>query len=134
MRDLFAACDPRDLDIELVQRRFLNRSIIGIVLIEGRLCFSYYLESGEKLVKGGIGYLCFFEESFLSGEFRKRVLELPMFVRGGRVEYVLCERDYEKARYLFVRIIEEQGSAYQYKFDLIRTYLTQILHLVMKMG
>ena len=136
MKDLFAACDLKDPDMDLLQNGFLNRSIFGIVLIEGGLWFTYFSEFGsiDKLVKGGIGYLCFFEESFLSGLLRKRVLELPMFTPGNRVEYVLSEQDREKAILLFLRIIDEQDSSYQYKFDLIRTYLTQLLHLVMKMG
>ena len=137
MKDLFSACDLKDLDIDLLQDRFLNRPIFGIVLIEKcRLCFSYFLEfsSKDKLVKSGMGYLCVFEESFLSGLLRKRVLELPMFTPGSSVEYVLSEQDYEKTRHLFEKMIYEQNSSYQYKFDLIRTYLTQMLHLIMKMG
>lgn len=139
MRDLFAACDLKVPDIDLLQNRFLHRSIFGIVLIGGgecRLCFSYFSEfsSGDKLIKGDIGYLCVFEESFLSGLLRKKVLELPMFAPGSRVEYVLSEQDHEIASRLFLRIIQEQNSSYQYKFDLIRTYLTQMFHLVMKMG
>ena len=139
MKDLLLACDIKDLDIELLQIRFLNKSIFRIELIEGgeyRLSFSYFPEFSSKdvLVKDGIGYLCAFEGSFLSGLLIKRVLELPMFAPGTSVEYVLSERDCEKTRHLFLRIIEEQDSSYQYKFDLIRTYLTQMLHLVMKRG
>lgn len=136
MKELFAACDLKDLDIDLLQSRFLNRSIFGIVLMEGGLCFSYFPEFGlgDKPGKGRIGYLCFFAESFLSGLLRKRILELPMFAPGNRVEYVLSERDREKAILLFLKIIQEQDSTYPYKFDLIRTYLTQLFHLVMKMG
>jgi AraC family transcriptional activator of pobA len=136
MNGLFAACALKDPDIDLLQNRFLNRPIFGIVLIEGGLCFSYFPEFGlsNKPVKGGIGYLCFFAESFLSGLLRKRILELPMFAPGNSVEYVLSEQDHEKAILLFLKIIDEQDSSYQYKFDLIRTYLSQLLHLVMKMG
>lgn len=152
MKDRFAAGDLKTLDIELLQDRFLNKSVFGIVLIEGgnaglcsgptnrkekcRLCFSYFSDfsSRDKLVKSGPGYLCVFEKSFLSGLLRERVLKLPMFTPGSSVEYVLSEQDYEKVSHLFLRIIQEQNSSYQYKFDLIRTYLTQLLHLVMKMG
>jgi hypothetical protein len=136
MKGLFAACDLKDPDIDLLQNRFLSRSIFGIALIEGSLCFSYFPEfsSRDKLVKSGIGYLCVFEESFLSGLLRKRVLELPMFAPGGSVEYVLSENAYEKASHLFLKMLYEQNSPYQYKFDLIRTYLTQMLHLGMKKG
>ena len=135
MNDLFAACDREYLDMDLLRSRFLDRATFGIGLIEGRLCFSYFpkFRSGDRLVKSGIGYLCVFEESFLSGLLRKRVLELPMFAPGSSVEYVLSEQDHEKANHLFGRIVQEQDSSYQYKFDLIRTYLTQMLHLVMKM-
>lgn len=138
MKALFAAGDLKDLDIDGLQNRFLNRSIFGIGLIDGgecRLCFSYFSEfrSGDKLVRSGIGYLCIFEGSFLSGSLRKRVLELPMFTPGSSVEYGLSEQDCEKASHLFLRITQEQHSSYPYKFDLIRTYLTQMLHLVMKM-
>ena len=108
----------------------------GIALIEGRLSFSYFSEfsSMDKLVKSGNGYLCVFEETFLSGMLRKRVLDLPMFTPGRNVAYVLSEADHEKASQLFEKMIYEQHSSYPYKFDLIRTYLTQMLHLVMKMG
>ena len=136
MKGLFAACNLKDPDVDLLQNRFLNRSMFGIVLSEGGLCFSYFSEfgSGDKLIKRGVGYLCVFEESFLSGLLSKRVLELPMFAAGSGLEYVLSGRDHEKATHLFLRMIDEQHSSYQYKFDLIRTYLTQMLHLVMKMG
>lgn len=137
MKGLFAAGDLKDLNIDLFQKSFLNKSIFRILLTEGRectLCFSYFPEfsSGDKLVKSGMGSLCIFEESFLSGLLRKRVLELPMFSPGTNKEYVLSEQDYEKASRLFLRVIQEQNSSYQYKFDLIRTYLIQMLHLVMK--
>ena len=133
MKGLFAACDLKDPDIDRFQRRFLNRSVFGIVLTEGSLGFSYFPEfsSGDRLAKGNIGYLCFFEESFLSALLSKKVLELPMFASG--TEYALSEPDRESVVQLFLKIIQEQESSYQYKFDLIRTYLTQLLHLVMKM-
>jgi hypothetical protein len=139
MKDLFTACDLKDPDIDLLQERFLNRPVFGIMLIEGgeyRLSFSYFSEfsSGAELVKSGNGYLCVFEESFLSGLLRKRVLELPMFTPGNNAAYVLSGEDHEKACQLFEKMIYEQHSSYQYKYDLIRTYLTQMFHLVMKMG
>ena len=136
MNGLFAASDLKGPDIDLLQSPFLNRPIFGMVLMEGRLCFSYFPEFGlrNKLVKGGIGYWCFFEESFLSGLLRERILELPMFAPGNSVGYLLSERDREKAVLLFLKMIDEQDSTYQYKFDLIRTYLTQLFHLVMRMG
>jgi len=139
MNGPFAACHLKDLDIDLLQKRFPNKSIFRIILIEGgecRLCFSHFSEfsSGDKLVKSGIAYLCVFEGSFLSGLLRKRILELPMFAPDRSIEYVLSEQDHENAIQLFLKMIHEQHSSYQYKFDLIRTYLTQMLHLVMKMG
>jgi len=139
MKDLFTSGDLKDLDIDLLQSRFLNRPVFGIVLIEGRECrlsFSYFSEfsSGDQLAKSGMGYLCVFEESFLSGLLRKRILELPMFTPGNSVGYILSEEDHVSASLLFEKMIYEQGSSYPYKFDLIRTYLTQMLHLAMKMG
>jgi hypothetical protein len=64
---------------------------------------------------------------FIPPGFRQRVqslVELTSFeVRG---------KDYQNGIQLFSRILHEQSSGYLYKHDLIRTYLSQILHLALK--
>jgi len=73
------------------------------------------------------GYICLFMPHFIPPGFRQRVqslVELTSFeVRG---------KDYQNGIQLFSRILHEQSSGYLYKHDLIRTYLSQILHLALK--
>ena len=138
MKDAFAACDLRYLDLESLKTRFFNRPVLGIALVndgKSSLTFSYVSQfySGDDLMIGNTGYLCVFERSFLPELLRKKVLQLSMFALGKSSEYHLSVKDYEKTLRLFEKMTYEQNSSYQYKFDLIRTYLAQIIHLVMKM-
>lgn len=74
------------------------------------------------------GYIILFKPQFIPPGFRQKVQSLaeltPYEVRG---------KDYQNGAQLFLRILHEQTSGYLYRHDLIRTYLSQILHLALKM-
>lgn len=79
------------------------------------------------------GYFCIFRESFLTEMGRYALKDLPMFNPRGKPSYKLPPELEKEVERLFIKMLEEIGSDYRGKYDLIRNYLMEMLHLVMKM-
>jgi AraC family transcriptional regulator, transcriptional activator of pobA len=76
------------------------------------------------------GFFCIFTESFM---MEKSFGDLPMFTPGGNPLYRLTEAQHEEIASLFRTMLREIDSAYTYKYDLLRSYTTQIVHFALKM-
>ncbi|GLU42585.1 helix-turn-helix domain-containing protein [Allomuricauda sp. NBRC 101325] len=80
------------------------------------------------------GYFCVFTESFLSKDKSGIILEkLPLFQPGGFPILNISDDEYEEVEQLFKKIERELSSDYAFKFDLIRAYVTELLHLGQKL-
>ncbi len=80
------------------------------------------------------GYFCVFTESFLSKDKSGIILEkLPLFQPGGFPILNISDEDYLEIEQLFKKIEREQSSDYSLKFDLIRAYVIELLHLGQKL-
>ena len=77
-------------------------------------------------------YCCIIREAFLSKIFRKNIHRLPMFTQGGQHEYQLSFEQYTLLSSIFRKLGEETSSSYLYKDDLIRNYISQIIHVALK--
>lgn len=80
------------------------------------------------------GYFCVFTESFLSKDKSGVILEkLPLFQPGGFPILNISDDDFAEIEQLFKKIERELSSDYPFKFDLIRAYVTELLHLGQKL-
>lgn len=87
----------------------------------------------ERLTGDPTGYFCIFKEGFFNEKIRGGIGDLPMFQPGGKPSYVLNAVQEANIAGLFEKMLDEIGSGYVYKFDLIRNYITEMLHSALKM-
>lgn len=80
------------------------------------------------------GFFCVFTESFLSKDKSGVILEtLPIFHPGGYPVLSLSNDEYPEVEQLFVKMEKEISSDYPFKFDLIRAYVIELLHMGQKL-
>jgi AraC family transcriptional activator of pobA len=80
------------------------------------------------------GYFCVFTEEFLLPASGGMVLqELPVFQPGGQPLLLLSEADYSANISIFEKMTQELASGYAYKYDLLRAYLLELIHLGQKL-
>ncbi|WP_108244886.1 helix-turn-helix domain-containing protein [Muricauda brasiliensis] len=80
------------------------------------------------------GFFCVFTESFLSKDKSGVILEtLPIFHPGGYPVLSLSNDEYPEVEQLFVKMEKEISSNYPFKFDLIRAYVIELLHMGQKL-
>ncbi|MFC5411252.1 helix-turn-helix domain-containing protein [Larkinella bovis] len=79
------------------------------------------------------GFFCIFKEAFFTEKIRGNLHELPMFANGGKPAYVLNSAQDEQVSQLFQKMLTEIASDYPYKYDLLRNYVTELIHYALKM-
>ena len=76
------------------------------------------------------GYFCVFTDEFLLPANGKVVLhEMPVFQPGVCPVFPLPEADYAAIEVIFEKMAREITSDYVYKYDLLRAYLLELIHL-----
>jgi AraC family transcriptional activator of pobA len=90
----------------------------------------YTVESDFENVSG---FFCIFTESFFSGKIRGSLQEFPMFAPGGKPAYFLNAEQDKQVTQIFEKMREEISSDYVYKYDLLRNYVTELIHYALKM-
>jgi AraC-like DNA-binding protein len=78
------------------------------------------------------GFFCIFKEAFFTEGLRGGLHELPMFKVGGKPAYLLDEGQNQAISQLFEKMIAEINSDYQYKYVLLRSYITELIHTALK--
>ncbi|MBC6612535.1 helix-turn-helix transcriptional regulator [Hymenobacter sp. BT507] len=80
------------------------------------------------------GYFCVFTPEFLLPAKSGVVLEeLPLFKAEGYPVFQLSEEVGARVESAFRRMEEEMASDYAYKYDLLRTYVLELIHLGQKL-
>jgi AraC family transcriptional activator of pobA len=80
------------------------------------------------------GYFCLFTDEFFSVDGRTKSLqELPMFAVGGTPVFFLTAEQVSFVSNLFTNMLTEIQSEYVYKYDLLRSYASLIIHEALKM-
>lgn len=79
------------------------------------------------------GFFCIFKEAFFTEKIRGGLQELPMFATGGKPTYVLNPSQDAHVSQLFGKMFDEINSDYPYRYDLIRNYVTELIHYALKM-
>ena len=78
------------------------------------------------------GAFCIFRESFFTEMLRRNIHELPMFAPGGTPTYSLNAEQEVYVSQVFDKMLGEINSDYRYKYDLLRNYLTELIHYALK--
>jgi len=79
------------------------------------------------------GYTCLFAEDFLKvGDRSESILQSPLFQFGGTPILKVNTLQKETLKAIFEKMIDEQGSDYLYKDELIRNYIQLIIHEALK--
>jgi AraC family transcriptional activator of pobA len=80
------------------------------------------------------GHFCVFTEAFLLPAKSGVVLdELPIFQAGGHPLFQVSDEQSAEIDALFRKMHREIGSNYAYKYDLLRTYLLELIHIGQKL-
>jgi AraC family transcriptional activator of pobA len=87
----------------------------------------------EPLDEAQTGFFCIFTEAFLQRLGGTPPQELPMFRPGGQPVYFLTDAQAAALGPLFEKMTAELDSDYAYKYDLLRTYVLELLHSALKL-
>ena len=80
------------------------------------------------------GCFCIFTDEFLQpAKGGVLVEELPLFRPGAHPVIELTEPEYQAVEAILQKMRQEIASDYAYKYDLLRTYLVELIHLVQKL-
>ena len=130
--------------------RYSRRDFYKISLIRGTNIFHYADKSleitgttlmffnpqvpytWESRSEDKTGFFCIFKEAFFTEKLRGNINELPMFTAGGKPSYILNSEQDGHVSQIFLKMLEEINSDYRYKYDLLRNYVTELIHYALK--
>ncbi|MDR6562460.1 AraC-like DNA-binding protein [Arcicella sp. BE140] len=98
-----------------------------LIFFNPQVPYTWELISGETT-----GFFCIFKEAFFTENLRSNINDLPMFKIGGKPAFLLNEAQDEYLSGIFLKMMTEINSDYRYKYDLIRNYVTEMIHAAMK--
>ena len=129
---------------------YSRRDFYKITLIRGRNLYHYADKSIEidgptlvffnpqvpytwQAVSGGTtGFFCIFREVFFRGQFDAGLTDLPLFQPGGKPAYTLNADEDAQVSMLFEKMLAEIDSDYVLKYDLLRNYVSELIHYALK--
>ena len=85
----------------------------------------------EPLGSSLSGFFCIFTDAFFNqyGNIR----EYPVFKPGGNPVFELTEEQVKALSAIYLRMFEEIGSDYAYKYDVLRNLVMELVHSALKM-
>jgi AraC-like DNA-binding protein len=131
--------------------QYTRRDFYKISLIRGRNVYHYADKSieingttlmffnphvpytWESLSDDKTGFFCIFKEAFFTEKMRGNISELPMYAPGNKPTYMLNKTQDKHVSAIFKKMLEEIGSDYRYKYDLLRNYVTEMIHYALKL-
>lgn len=131
---------------------YVRRDFYKMMLFEGENIFHFGDESvpvsGETLLffnpetpysyevlkPATKGYFCVFKEEFLKESLRINLSDLPLFQPRAKPIYQLSGNLLAEIRALFVKMEKEITGDYAYKYDLIKSYVSQLIFLSLKLS
>lgn len=111
---------------------YANKSIE----VEGSnlMFFSSHVPYTWESVSGDYtGYFCVFKEAFFTAQLRSNIRDLPMFQIGSKPSYALTQAQDKQVSQIFQKMLDEVDSDYPFKHDLLRNYVTELIHFALKM-
>ncbi|MBV8388716.1 MAG: helix-turn-helix transcriptional regulator [Mucilaginibacter sp.] len=86
----------------------------------------------ESLVDHRSGFFCIFTDEFFAGRFRGGLSDLPVFATGGRPIYALNEQQEDYVVALFMKMLDELNSDFDFKYEMIKNYITELAYYALK--
>lgn len=81
------------------------------------------------------GHFCVFTQDFMTrSKVGLSIDKLPIFSSQSDFVYHINDEQYGEIEYLFNKMHREMGSDYAYKYDLLRTYVMELIHLGQKLS
>ncbi len=114
----------------------LNYADRGILIDRPALVFSNPLVPYSCDIISAVqrGYFCLFTEDFLADHGRSASLQdSPLFKIGSDPVFFLDETQLGTVRYLFQQLLATHSSDYVYKQELLRNYVSLLIHEALKM-
>ncbi|HEX8427517.1 helix-turn-helix transcriptional regulator [Hymenobacter sp.] len=88
----------------------------------------------ESVGAAPTGYFCIFTDAFLLPTKGGTLVEaLPIFQPGARPAVPLTEAEWTAVETIFQKMVQEMAADYAYKYDLLRTYLVELIHVAQKL-
>lgn len=87
----------------------------------------------ERLEDCPTGFFCVFKESFFTDSHRNGIHDLPLFTSGRKPIYNLDQSQEKQIVELYQKMLTEINGDYRYKYDLLRNYVSELIHFAMKM-
>lgn len=87
----------------------------------------------EPLSEEQSGLFCIFTEAFFHQYTTLKLQEYPIFKPGGQPIVYLPDEQVGPVREIFEKMLAEMASDYQYKLDLCRNYVMELIHMGLKM-
>lgn len=130
---------------------YSRRDFYKITLIRGRNAYHYADKSIEThgptllffnpqvpytwqaLSDDTTGFFCIFREAFFNGRFSPGLTDLPLFRPGGQSVYALDAGQDGEVGTLFGKMLTEINSDYALKYDLLRNYVSELIHYALKL-
>jgi len=79
------------------------------------------------------GCFCVFKEEFFQESFRVNLSELPVFSVGNYPVFKLSEQEYIEISSIFEKIIATIEKDYIYKYELIKSYVSELIFLALQL-
>jgi AraC family transcriptional activator of pobA len=89
--------------------------------------------SFERLDTESTGFFCLFKDSFFIESLRNGMQHLRIFEPDRKPVYHISERQDLEVTALFEKMLDEVGSDYRFRFDLLRNQVSELIHLALKM-
>ena len=78
------------------------------------------------------GFFCIFSKAFFNEKIKGGIDDLPMYMVGGKPAYELTPDQDSEVSKIFTKMLSEIDSAYAYKYDQLRNYIAELIHLSLK--
>ncbi|NML39575.1 AraC family transcriptional regulator [Chitinophaga sp. G-6-1-13] len=130
---------------------FIRRDFFKIMLFQGDNVFHYGDKSipvsGNTLLffnpqvpytydplhPDTTGYFCVFRDEFFKEYGRLHLSKLPLFTKGPQPVFGLDDESTVEVKSIFEKMIRELDTDYIYKYELIRSYVSELIYLAMKL-
>lgn len=112
---------------------FADKSVMiekqGILFATPKIPYRYTPQSKKQS-----GYFCVFTDDFLSKSKTGLILdELPIYQPNSDFVYQLDDNQFKELEIIFKKMSAEMSSDYAYKYDLLRTYVLELIHTGQKL-
>jgi AraC-like DNA-binding protein len=101
----------------------------GILFATPKIPYRYVPQEGEQS-----GHFCVFTSDFLAKSKTGIIIdELPIFKPNSDFVYHITPKQYKEFSAIFNKMHAEIGSDYTFKYDLLRTYVMELIHYGQKL-